>query len=261
MCSIRSESYGVQQSRHALERGRSALSDGVRVGARTDARPGSPSWNAGGDGPAWSRKRQPYEPRPTLDPHRPLTATRCGPRCRMPSCTATPTSRSSTVHRIPNSWPRRPTGSASRRWRSPITTVSTAWCASPRRREPWVCPRCSAPRSRCRATANNAGVARSEADTLQQQRVGHRRRASCPRSARPAPARAGRWTHRVRAAGACAQPRPSGGGEGLAAVHAARPRRRRCRALVGADRLPQGCGARGARRPMVRGQRRASCSD
>jgi error-prone DNA polymerase len=24
--------------------------------------PGSPSWNAGGDGPAWSRKRQPYEP-------------------------------------------------------------------------------------------------------------------------------------------------------------------------------------------------------
>src|SRR5215210_2942825 len=24
--------------------------------------PGSPAWNAGGDGPAWSRKRQPYEP-------------------------------------------------------------------------------------------------------------------------------------------------------------------------------------------------------
>ena len=24
--------------------------------------PGSPSWNAGGDGPAWGRKRQPYEP-------------------------------------------------------------------------------------------------------------------------------------------------------------------------------------------------------
>src|SRR5688500_1459159 len=23
--------------------------------------PGSPSWNAGGDGPAWSRKRQPFE--------------------------------------------------------------------------------------------------------------------------------------------------------------------------------------------------------
>jgi len=26
--------------------------------------PGSPAWNAGGDGPAWSRKRQPYEPAP-----------------------------------------------------------------------------------------------------------------------------------------------------------------------------------------------------
>ncbi|MGD9998583.1 MAG: error-prone DNA polymerase [Ilumatobacteraceae bacterium] len=33
-------------------------------GRRKDGRaPGSPSWNAGGDGPAWSRKRQPYEPR------------------------------------------------------------------------------------------------------------------------------------------------------------------------------------------------------
>ena len=29
---------------------------------RRDGRaPGSPSWNAGGDGPAWSRKRQPFE--------------------------------------------------------------------------------------------------------------------------------------------------------------------------------------------------------
>src|SRR5215213_9054416 len=27
---------------------------------------GSPSWNAGGDGPAWSRKRQPYEPVPDV---------------------------------------------------------------------------------------------------------------------------------------------------------------------------------------------------
>src|SRR4051794_3206875 len=27
--------------------------------------PGTPSWNAGGDSPAWSRKRQPYEPPPT----------------------------------------------------------------------------------------------------------------------------------------------------------------------------------------------------
>ncbi len=39
--------------------------------------PGSPSWNAGGDGPAWSRKRQPFEPaqleqtRPLLRPDSP----------------------------------------------------------------------------------------------------------------------------------------------------------------------------------------------
>src|SRR6187431_1493406 len=31
-------------------------------GRKRDGRvPGSPSWNAGGDGPAWSRKRQPFE--------------------------------------------------------------------------------------------------------------------------------------------------------------------------------------------------------
>ncbi|MEI8240741.1 MAG: PHP domain-containing protein, partial [Actinomycetota bacterium] len=36
-------------------------------GRRKDGRaPGSPSWNAGGDGPAWGRKRQPFEPSPTL---------------------------------------------------------------------------------------------------------------------------------------------------------------------------------------------------
>jgi error-prone DNA polymerase len=35
--------------------------------------PGSPSWNAGGDGPAWSRKRQPFEPK-GLVPARPVSA-------------------------------------------------------------------------------------------------------------------------------------------------------------------------------------------
>jgi error-prone DNA polymerase len=33
--------------------------------------PGSPSWNAGGDGPAWSRKRQPFEPDQTKPLYRP----------------------------------------------------------------------------------------------------------------------------------------------------------------------------------------------
>ena len=34
--------------------------------------PGSPAWNAGGDGPAWSRKRQPYLPPTEADLTKPL---------------------------------------------------------------------------------------------------------------------------------------------------------------------------------------------
>ena len=45
----------------------SMLSDRGRDGRA----PGSPSWNAGGDGPAWSRKRQPYQA-PEPDQTRPL---------------------------------------------------------------------------------------------------------------------------------------------------------------------------------------------
>ena len=37
--------------------------------------PGSPSWNAGGDGPAWSRHRQPYQPPAEVAAHRRPTAT------------------------------------------------------------------------------------------------------------------------------------------------------------------------------------------
>ena len=37
------------------------LSGRPTPGRQKDGRaPGSPSWNAGGDGPAWSRKRQPF---------------------------------------------------------------------------------------------------------------------------------------------------------------------------------------------------------
>ena len=52
-----------------------ALLSGRKEGRQKDGRaPGSPSWNAGGDGPAWSRKRQPFQPadaettRPLLRP-------------------------------------------------------------------------------------------------------------------------------------------------------------------------------------------------
>ncbi len=34
---------------------------GAQKTGRDGRAPGSPSWNAGGDGPAWSRKRQPFE--------------------------------------------------------------------------------------------------------------------------------------------------------------------------------------------------------
>ena len=58
----------------------------------------------GGDSPAWSRKREPYEPRRAR-------AGRPSAGCPTPSCTATPTSASSTAPATPRSWPRRPPGS------------------------------------------------------------------------------------------------------------------------------------------------------
>ena len=54
------------------------LSGRPTPGRQKDGRaPGSPSWNAGGDGPAWSRKRQPFQPadpestRPLMRPDTP----------------------------------------------------------------------------------------------------------------------------------------------------------------------------------------------
>ena len=38
----------------------------ARATGRDGRAPGSPSWNSGGDGPAWSRKRQPFEAPPEL---------------------------------------------------------------------------------------------------------------------------------------------------------------------------------------------------
>ena len=58
---------------------------------------------------------------------------RLNPPGAMPSCTAIPTSASSTVPRTPRSWWPRPPGSGSGPWPSPTTTVCTAWSASPRR--------------------------------------------------------------------------------------------------------------------------------
>ena len=48
------------------------LSDRSADRQRDGRAPGSPAWNAGGDGPAWSRKRQPYQPPEEPDQTRPL---------------------------------------------------------------------------------------------------------------------------------------------------------------------------------------------
>jgi error-prone DNA polymerase len=48
------------------------LSDHSADRQRDGRAPGSPAWNAGGDGPAWSRKRQPYQPPAGPDQTRPL---------------------------------------------------------------------------------------------------------------------------------------------------------------------------------------------
>ena len=79
----------------------------------------------GGDTPAWSRKREPYRAADSARARR-------GPACRTPSCTATPTSASSTAPATRRSWPRRRPGWAWPRSRSPTTTASTAWSGSPR---------------------------------------------------------------------------------------------------------------------------------
>jgi error-prone DNA polymerase len=113
-------------------------------GRQKDGRaPGSASWNAGGDGPALSRKRQPYEPDITQPLMRPDTGN--VPYAEL-HCHSNFSFLDGASH--PSSWPRRRPGWGSRRWRSPTTTGSTASSASPRRHGQWGCPPCSARRSR-----------------------------------------------------------------------------------------------------------------
>ena len=114
----------------------------------------------GGDSPAWSRKREPYRPPPS--PPRPS-----GHRAsRTPSCTATPTSASSTARAIPRSWSRRPPGWGSTRSRSPTTTACTAWSGSPRPPPSWGSARSSARSCRLGLTAPQNGVADPEGSHL-----------------------------------------------------------------------------------------------
>ncbi|HEY4332762.1 MAG TPA: PHP domain-containing protein, partial [Ilumatobacteraceae bacterium] len=59
----------------AVQDGTGEAKDGEAKRGADGRAPGSPSWNAGGDGPAWSRKRQPFEPAADLtQPQRRLDA-------------------------------------------------------------------------------------------------------------------------------------------------------------------------------------------
>ena len=168
-------------------------------------------------------------------------------RCRTPSCTATPTSRSSTAPRTPSSWSRRPPGSASRRWRSPTTTGSTASFASPRRPAPSGCRRCSAPRSPWPPALSDAAAGRrSEArHRCSQVDTGALPDPHAARPARQPPRLLADGPDRLRPPRPGAQPRPPRGGEGRAAVHARR--HRRCHAPATA-----GCSPGAARAPCPR---------
>ena len=172
--------HGVQQPACAVD---GAGAEAVRPAAHRPRHRSRRNAN-GGDSPAWSpaparlraaagARRGGSAPRPT------------------PSCTATPTSASSTAPATPRSWPRRRPGSGSRRWPSPTTTASTAWCASPRRPGRSGCPPCSAPS--CPSGSTEPAERRAR-----------------PRG-RP-PARAGPRPGGLRPAGAGHQRRPAGRG-------------------------------------------------
>ena len=153
----------------------------------------------GGDSPAWSRKRAalrgPGRSSPVPTPGWSPT----------PSCTATPTSASSTAPPIPRSWPRRRPGSDSRPWPSPTTTAATGWCASPRRPGPTGLPH----RVRRRAHPGSHRACRWGRPTR-----GPARRAP--------PAGAGPRPPGLRPAGPGHQPGPAAGREGRA-PHLAAP--------------------------------------
>ena len=195
---------------------------------------GSPSWNAGGDGPAWSRRRQPFDCTAPLTggPSRVRGALR---RVALPLQLLLP-----------------------RRGVAPRGAGHRGRPARPRR------PRPDRPRRLLRHRSLRRGRScRGDADGVRhgdhadarpvgggvQGRGGHadpgRHRAGSrqprPRPPRRPPAAARRRAGRLRPPRPHAQSRAPGGGEGGAAVHARRRRPHHGRARVGAHRLPQGC--------------------
>ena len=104
----------------------------------------------GGDSPAWSRKREPYEP-PAL--------ARAGRSRRALRRAALPLQLQLPRRREPPRGAGRGgrTGSGWRPSRSPTTTGCTGWCGSPRPPPSWACPRCSAPSSRSACPPRRTG--------------------------------------------------------------------------------------------------------
>ena len=181
----------------------------------------------GGDSPAWSRKRGPYVP-PAIDAARPT-------RCPTPSCTRTRRSRSSTG-------PPRPRSSPKRRERLGLHALAVtdhdgfygivrfAEAAETLQRED---------RLRRRALARAAASRRTASP------IPRARTCSCSPAAR-------RATTGSRPRSPHAQLR--GAEKGRPVVRPRRARRAGRRALGGADRMPQGRRAPGARRRRARGR-------
>ena len=241
---VRYSGDGFQQPVVDVERARSGAV-GARVG-RDGRAPGSPSWNAGGDGPAWSRKRQPFE----ADRH-----TRARRRaCPTPSCTATPTSPSSTAPRTPRSWPRsRP---ARARGAGPHRPRRLLRRGALRRGGPRGRP---AHRVRRRAHARRRARRRQRVARPRTTRSPGRHRSSCPIAMPPTRTAItccvlADGPDRVRPPGPGPQPRPAGGREGRAAVHARRPGRRDERSRCGCS--PAAARARCRRRWSTTARRR-----
>ena len=194
--------------------------------------PGSPSWNAGGDGPAWSRKRQPFEPAAAAERRRgsvPYAELHC---------------HSNFSFLDGASHPEELAEEAARLGLEALALTDHDGLYG-------VVRFAEAARAVGLPTVFGAELT-----------LGRRRG---PRTAWPT-----RWATTwsswptgpdgLRPPGPRHQPGPAGRGEGRAPVHPRRAGRRRAGALVGAHRLPQGHGARRPRgaRP---GRRRAGSCD
>ena len=232
--------------------GRARARDDDAMGLGRDGRaPGSPSWNAGGDGPAWSRKRQPFEP--PADAGRAAAGTVALRRAALPLQLLLPRRRVAPRGAGRGGRPARPRGAGAHRPRRLLRRGPL------RRGGPGGRP---ADRVRRRAHARHRPrPARSSAT----------RRPRAPGRHRPDADRHAPDPHGDHLAGARRRPgrlRPRWPGRSAAATWRGRRARRsspsttsprgRAGDVLGAHRLPQGRGAGGAGRATARPRPAAS---